>query len=135
MAMSLYGKNSAAGDTPVLVDAAGELQVDIIAMPAISGSVTVGSARTAAHTAPTVGNSSGSVLAANGSRKAALFVNDSNEDIYITINTAAALHTGILVPANGGGYEMAQEQGTLSQATIYGICASGGKTLLVTEWT
>lgn len=129
--VSLYGTESAAGDTAVAVDAAGNLQVDIV-----SGTVTatVGAARTATHAAVTVGNTSTSALAANANRKAMLFQNDSNETIYLSIGGVAAANTGIRLDAGGGAYEATFESGNLSAAAVTAICASGGKNLLVTEW-
>jgi hypothetical protein len=110
--------------------------VDIAsALPAGTNNIgTVGAARTAAHTAPVIGSSSTAALAAAATRKAALFVNDSDETIYLNIGGTAAANTGIRLNANGGSYEMSQELGNLSTAAITAICASGSKTLLVTQW-
>lgn len=110
--------------------------VDIAsAIPAGTNNIgTVGAARTAAHTAPSIGSSSTTALASNANRKAALLVNDSDETIYLNIGGTAAVNTGIRLNANGGSYEMSQELGNLSTAAITGISASGSKTLLVTEF-
>jgi hypothetical protein len=96
---------------------------------------TMGESRTAAHTAPTIGSSSTTALASNVNRKGALFINDSDETIYLNIAGTAVSNTGIRLNANGGSFEISQEKGNLSTAAITGICASGSKTLLVTEWS
>lgn len=93
-----------------------------------------GEARTPAHTAPTIGSTSTSALASNANRKSALFVNDSDETIYLNLGGTAALNTGIRLNANGGSYEMSKEAGNLYTGAITAICASGSKTLLVTEF-
>ena len=92
------------------------------------------SERTVAHTAPTIGSASTSALAANAARQAALFINDSDETIYLNIGGAAAANTGIRLNANGGSYLMTFKEATLSLSQVFAICASGSKTLLVTEW-
>jgi len=94
----------------------------------------VGSSRTATHSAVTVGSTDTSALASNTDRKSALFINDSDETIYLSIGGTAVANTGIRLNANGGSYEMSKEQGNLSTAQIKCICASGSKTLLITEF-
>ena len=84
-----------------------------------------------ASTGPTVGASSGAVLAANANRVYASFVNDSNEDIYLAFGEAAVLHKGVPVKASGGSYEITRAN--LFRGAVNGICASGGKVLCVTE--
>ena len=110
--------------------------VDIAsALPAGTNNIgTVGEARTASHSAVTVGSSSTSALALNANRKAALFINDSDELMYLNIGGTAAANTGIRLEASGGKYEMSQELGNLSTAAVTSICASGSKNLIVTEW-
>jgi hypothetical protein len=94
----------------------------------------IGSSRTATHTAVSVGSSDTTALALNTNRKSALFVNDSDETIYLSIGGTAVMNTGIRLNPNGGSYEMTQENGNLSTAIIKAICTSGSKTLLVTEF-
>ena len=88
---------------------------------------------TPAHTAPTIGNTTTAALAANASRLYALFINDSDEAIYLGLGVAAAVNRGIRLNANGGSYEMSEAVGNLYVGAVNGICASGGKKLLVTE--
>jgi len=90
--------------------------------------------RTASHSEVTVGATTTSALATNTSRKAALFINDSVETIYLKIGSSAVLNAGIRLNANGGSYQMSFKEGTLSTAQVNSICASGSKKLLVTEW-
>ena len=91
-------------------------------------------ALTSAHTVVTVGNGSTTVLAANALRQYALFVNDSDEAMYLSFDgTAAALNDGVRLNANGGSYEMSTRAGNICQALVVGICASGGKKILITE--
>ena len=78
-----------------------------------------------------VGSSSTSVLSANASRVAATFVNDSDEKIYLCLKATAALSTGIPLNANGGSFEI--NQTNLYTGEVTAICASGSKTLCVTE--
>ena len=110
--------------------------VDIAsALPAGTNNIgTVGENRSATHSAVTVGSSSTSALALNANRKAALFINDSDELMYLNIGGTAAANTGIRLEASGGKYEMSQELGNLSTAAITSICASGSKNLIITEW-
>lgn len=93
-----------------------------------------GETRTATHSAVTVGSTDTSALASNVNRKSALFINDSDETIYLSIGGTAVANTGIRLNPNGGSYEMSKEQGNLSTAVIKAICSSGSKNLLVTEF-
>jgi hypothetical protein len=96
-------------------------------------STMVPDALTLAHTAVTVGNTSTAVLAASELRQYALFINDSDETLYLSADgTAAALNDGIRLNAAGGSYEMSVRQGNIAQAAVVGISTSGGKKLLVT---
>lgn len=73
------------------------------------------------------------VLAANADRISAVLVNDSDADIYIKLGAGPALHTGILLMANGGSYEITAAN--LYVGEITAICDSAAaKTLLVTEF-
>lgn len=91
-----------------------------------------GSLTTPTHTEVTVGNSSTSVLASDTSRLYAMFINDSNEDMYMYLGAAASLNKGIRLKASGGSYEMSNAIGNLYTGAIYAICASGNKVMLVT---
>ena len=90
---------------------------------------------TASHSAVTVGTDSTAALAANVSREYALFVNDSDEAIYLKLGAAAVVNQGIRINATGGSYEMSGAYGNLYRGAINSICSSGSKTLLVTEGT
>lgn len=96
--------------------------------------VQVGEARTAAHTAVSIGATSTLALAANVNRNAAMLINDSDETIYIKIGSAAVLNQGIRLNSNGGSYEMSKELGNLSTAAINAISTSGSKNIIVTEF-
>jgi hypothetical protein len=88
---------------------------------------------TVTHAAVTVGNTNTAALAANANRAYALFVNDSDEVIYLSLGGTAAANTGIRINANGGSYELGYAAGNLFVGAVNAICASGGKKLLVTE--
>ena len=88
---------------------------------------------TPTHSAPTIAALTTAALAANASRLYALFVNDSDEAIYLKLGAAAVLNAGIRLNANGGSFEMSLAAGNLYVGAVNGICASGGKKLLVTE--
>lgn len=88
---------------------------------------------TATHTVVTVANTTTLALAANANRRYALFINDSDETIYIKIGANAVLNQGIRINANGGSYEIKLSEGSLNLGAINAICTSGSKKLLVTE--
>lgn len=79
----------------------------------------------------TVGNTSTQVLPANGSRKLAVFTNDSDETIYLSLGTPAEMNKGIRLNAAGGGYEINETNPFIGP--IYAICSSGSKRLCVYE--
>ncbi|MCR4339416.1 MAG: hypothetical protein NUW01_05960 [Gemmatimonadaceae bacterium] len=87
------------------------------------------------NAAVTVGTASTEGAAANSGRSFAIFINDSDEALYIAVNEAAVLNQGIRLNANGGSYTMSEQLGNLSTAAVNAICTSGGKLLLVTEST
>jgi len=74
----------------------------------------------------TVGSTSTEITGANNSRKYAIFVNDSDEIIYLSLGSAAVMNKGIRLNANGGAYEI--KDGFFS-GVVYGICTSGSKNL------
>jgi len=78
-----------------------------------------------------VGSSTTTVLAANASRVAATFVNDSNETIYLRLGATAVMNEGVRLNAGGGCYEI--NQLNLYTGTVTAICSSGSKVLCVTE--
>ncbi len=87
------------------------------------------------HTKVDVGTSSTSVLISNKERKYALFINNSDEDIYIKCDgNAAVVGRGIYLKAEGGSYEMSPRLGNLTTAAVRAIQGDAGtKGLLVTE--
>lgn len=82
------------------------------------------------NTSVTVGTTSTLVLAEAAGRLLVTLTNDSNETIYISLNAAAVMNKGIRINANGGMYEL--NQNNLYKVAIYAICASGGKNLCIT---
>lgn len=85
------------------------------------------------HTVVTVGTGTTVALAANTGCQSRLFVNDSDEAIYLSFNTSAALNSGIRLNAAGGSFEMSEKFGNLYQGNVNAISTTGGKKLLVTE--
>ena len=85
----------------------------------------------AGDTPVAIGSSTTPVLVANGNRVYALFVNDSDEVIYLRRGADAVLNRGIRLNASGGSYEMSRRFGNLYTGAINAICASGAKNLLV----
>ncbi len=90
---------------------------------------------TAAHTEATIGVATGAALAANDERVYVLFINDSDTTIYLRLGEAAVLNQGIRVNANGGSFEMTQQQGNLFDGVVNGISSGASKNLLVLEGT
>jgi len=69
-----------------------------------------------------VGTSSTTILAANANRTYAILVNYGTIDITIGIESAAILNAGIVLPADGGFYEMSGENGNNVRGVITAIC-------------
>jgi len=88
---------------------------------------------TPTHTQPSIGATTTVALVSNTDRLYALFINDSNETIYLKLGANAVMNQGIRLNANGGSYGMSKLLGNLYTGAINGICASGSKVLLVTE--
>ena len=86
---------------------------------------------TCTATGPTVGSSSTTILAANANRKSAVFVNDSDQTIYLARGATAYLNKGIPLNPKGGAYEI--NSNNLYKGVVTAICASGGKVLCVEE--
>lgn len=73
------------------------------------------------------------VLAANPSRRSAVFVNDSNKPIYLSLGAAAVLHEGIMLPVATGKFEI--NDSNLYLGAVNAIAEGGDKVLTVTEGT
>lgn len=119
----------------------GKIRGTVITMPVnvrADGAVYVvidTAAITPAHTYPDV-NGNTLVLEANSARTYALFINDSDTVIYLSLDGAAQVNSGIRLNANGGSYEMSTAQGNLSVVAVYAIHGGvGDKRLLITEGT
>lgn len=82
-------------------------------------------------TAVAVGITTTVVLAANPGRADAVFVNDSNQPIYLARGNAAVLNAGIRLNANGGSYEI--NRNNLFRGAINAIAEGGAKNLTVSE--
>lgn len=89
--------------------------------------------KTATNGATTVGSSTTQVLAANGGRIGASFVNDSDEVIYLAFGASAVANQGIRLNASGGAYTMPRD--SIYTGSINAICASGSKVLTYVEFT
>ena len=87
------------------------------------------------HTAASMGDATGAVLAENQNRKYALIVNDSDAVVYLKVGVAAVLNQGIRLTAAGGALESSSQTGNLDKRAVNGITASGAKVLVVTEGT
>jgi len=86
------------------------------------------------HTAPVVGAGPASTagLAANALRRYALFVNDSNNAIYLNLGGTAVVNTGILIEPSGS-YSLRGEN--LWRGAVNFISSLAADRLLVTEGT
>lgn len=78
-----------------------------------------------------IGAGSTPALALNEDRRFAVFVNDSDETIYLNLTGTAVMNQGIRLNANGGSYEI--NSTNLYTGIVTAICASGAKNLCVTE--
>lgn len=79
-----------------------------------------------------VANSDTPVLSANPDRKFALFVNDSNTDIYLSLGGTAVAGSGPRLNSGGGSYQI--DADNLYTGAVSGIHGGGGtKNLTVTE--
>jgi len=98
---------------------------------------------TATHSTITVGATSTAVVTKKQKRKYLILQNISNEPISIKIGSAAVANQGVMLSADstggatpsgdGGVYEMSPAFGNLFHESVNAICASGSKSLLVTE--
>ena len=83
----------------------------------------------ATNTKVTVGNTSTSVLSANSSRTGFALVNDSDEDIYVSLSGTAVMNEGIRINSDGGSVIDDAYRGAITA-----ICTTGGKNLTVMEY-
>ncbi len=73
-----------------------------------------------------------SILPANLSRRYAILVNDSVNNIYLAFGAPAVMNQGELLGANGGIYEMVEDINLTTQA-INGINGVGASNVTVQE--
>jgi len=79
--------------------------------------------------AVTIGATSTQILAAYEGRKYCVLCNDSAEEIYISLGTAAELNKGIRLNRKGGTMDINGDKPF--RGAIYGICTSGGMNLSI----
>lgn len=79
----------------------------------------------------TVGNTTTEILAANSGRKYAVLINDSAEEIYVSLGTDAVLNKGIRLNRRGGTFTISGFRPY--RGAINGICSSGGMNMCVME--
>ncbi len=79
----------------------------------------------------TVGVATGVALALNVARANAVFVNDSDETIYLARGNDAVVGSGIRLNANGGSYEI--DSGNLFLGIINAIATGADANLTVSE--
>ena len=84
---------------------------------------------TVTNTKVVVGTESTAVLAEVPARNWAIFVNDSDEAIYLSLGSAATLNAGIRLNANGGSFELTSDNNF--KGAVYAICTNGSKNLCV----
>jgi len=89
------------------------------------------------QTKVTIAAASTQIVAKNPNRRYLLIQNISDETIYIGIGTAAVTETGMQIPKVGtneiSDAEFNFGKSNLHNKAVYGICASGSKTVLVLE--
>jgi hypothetical protein len=84
------------------------------------------------HAAVTVGNTSTAVLGANIARKLLILQNVSNETIHAHLAGAVAMANQCLSIPAGAAWTF---DAAVPTGAVTAICASGGKTLVVSEGT
>jgi hypothetical protein len=73
------------------------------------------------------------VLAANEQRKFAEFINNSDENIFLSFGSAAAVDDGVRISADGFSYEI--DFANLWLGDVFAIHGgTGNKKLLIREW-
>lgn len=85
------------------------------------------------NTRVVVGSSSTSVLGINANRRFLFLVNDSDENIYVSLGSVAVLNEGILLTAGGGALTL--DIASMWLGSITAICETGGKNLTISEGT
>ena len=78
--------------------------------------------------ATNVTTASGEVMAANSARRYAIFTNDSDQVIYLSLGGTAVINKGIRLNANGGSYEIKGEN--LFVGSVKAIHAGSGNKVL-----
>ena len=86
-------------------------------------------------TAVSVGVASGVLLAANTSRRYALFVNTSAAYVSLNFGAAAVLYSGITLSPNGGSYEMSIGAGNVTTQEVRAIASAAASNVGVQEGT
>jgi hypothetical protein len=87
---------------------------------------------TASNFEVTIGSTSTEIKEANESRKMLALVNNSDVNIFISLGSAAVMNSGIRLNANGGNIVLANP---VFMGSVFGISASGGKSLVGVEGT
>lgn len=109
----------------------GQARVDVSVTAEPSGD---GTYDASTHQAVVVGTASTQVLAGNANRRYALFVNDSDEPIYLALGVAAVVNDGVRLNSRGGGYEMNAKVGNLFRGAVHAVHGgTGTKRLLASE--
>lgn len=104
-------------------------QQDIIA--ALNLYAGLNAANSVLNSSVSIGIASTLVLAANSSRRYLFLVNDSDENIYVSLGSAAVLNTGILLTSQGGSLTL--DTTTMWTGAVYAISLNGGKNLTICE--
>jgi len=78
-----------------------------------------------------INSASTSVLAANSNRRFLFLVNDSDENIYVSLGGIAVVNEGILLTAGGGALTL--DIASMWLGSISAICTSGSKNLTISE--
>lgn len=106
-----------------------DLQEQILA--ALNVSLGINTANSMLNTGVAIGSASTSVLAANLTRRFLFLVNDSDENIYVSLGGTAVVGEGILLTAGGGALTL--DIASMWLGSITAICTSGGKNLTISE--
>jgi hypothetical protein len=106
-----------------------DLQEQILA--ALNISLGINTANSMVNTKVDVGSASTSVLALNSGRRFLFLVNDSDENIYVSLGGVAVVNEGILLTAGGGALTL--DIASMWLGSITAICTSGSKNLTVSE--
>ncbi len=86
---------------------------------------------TVTDTFATVGVASAEALAENQRRVNAIFVNDSDETIYLARGNAAVVGSGIRLNANGGWFEI--DENNMFKGAVNAIATGADANLTVSE--